>query len=73
MRFYLVLAAAALWLRPKFWKAMLAYISCAALSYLTVEAPEAPLHPRIFPMFFALAGIAISSLLSRVNQKRIAA
>jgi hypothetical protein len=38
-----------------------------------VEAPEARYTLEFFPMFFALAGIAISSLLSRVNQKRIAA
>jgi hypothetical protein len=70
---YLVLAAAALWLRPKFWKAMLAYILLRSALLLTVEAPEARYTLEFFPMFFALAGIAISSLLSKTRWRRIAA
>ena len=57
---YLVLAAVGLWLRPRFWKAMLAYILLRSALLLTVEAPEARYTLEFFPMLFALAGIALS-------------
>jgi len=64
---YLLLAAAALWLRPRFWRAMLAYILLRSALLLTVEAPEARYTLEFFPILFPLAGIAISSLLSKLN------
>ncbi|MGC1462592.1 MAG: hypothetical protein WA802_10350, partial [Terracidiphilus sp.] len=70
---YLVLAAAALWLRPKFWKAMLAYILLRCALLLTVEAPEARYTLEFFPILFPLAGIAVSSLVSRIKPKQTAA
>ena len=64
---YLVLAAAALWLRPRFWKAMLAYFLLRSALLLTVEAPEARYTLEFFPMVFALAGITVSSLFSKAK------
>ncbi len=64
---YLLLAAVGLWLRPKFWKAMLAYIVLRSALLLTVEAPEARYTLECFPMLFALGGIAVSELLCRIT------
>ena len=66
---YLVLAAFALWLRPRFWKAMLALILMRCALLLTVEAPEARYTLEFFPILFALGGIAISSLMRRRFEK----
>lgn len=70
---YLLLAAAGLWLRPQFWKAMLAYMLLRSALLLTVEAPEARYTLECFPILFALGGIALSSLLSKSRWRRIAA
>jgi hypothetical protein len=59
---YLVLAAVGLWLRPQFWKSMLAYMLLRSALLLTVEAPEARYTLECFPMLFALGGIALSIL-----------
>jgi len=67
---YLVLAVAALWLRPRFWKAMLAYILLRSALLLTVEAPEARYTLEFFPILFVLAGIAIASLLSKPDLRK---
>ena len=64
---YLVLAAFALWLRPRFWKAMLAYIVMRSALLLTVEAPEARYTLEFFPILFALGGIAVSRLMTKSN------
>jgi hypothetical protein len=71
--FYLLLAAAALWLRPRFWKAMLAYLLLRSALLLTVEAPEARYTLEFFPILFALAGITVGSLLSRTKSARLSA
>jgi hypothetical protein len=70
---YLVLAAATLWLRPKFWKTMLAYILLRCALLLTVEAPEARYTLEFFPILFPLAGIAVSSLVSRIKPRQTVA
>lgn len=64
--FYLLLAASACALRPRFWKAMLAYMLMRSALLLTVEAPEARYTLEFFPMVFALAGIALYCLINRV-------
>jgi Dolichyl-phosphate-mannose-protein mannosyltransferase len=64
--FYLVLAAIGLMLRPRFWKAMLAYMVIRSAMLLTVEAPEARYTLECFPMLFALGGIALYWLMNRV-------
>jgi hypothetical protein len=67
---YLALAAFALWLRPRFWKSMLAFFLMRCALLLTVEAPEARYTLEFFPILFALSGIAVSSLTARLNTKR---
>jgi hypothetical protein len=63
---YLVLAAAGLSVRPRFWRAMLAYMLMRSALLLTVEAPEARYTLECFPMLFVLAGVALSAALSKI-------
>ena len=63
---YLLLGAIGLCLRPRFWKAMLAYMLLRSALLLTVEAPEARYTLEFFPMLFALGGIALYWLTNRV-------
>jgi hypothetical protein len=63
---YLLLAAWALLLRPRFWKAMLVYLLLRSALLLTVEAPEARYTLELLPMAFALAGISVYCLMNRV-------
>jgi hypothetical protein len=63
---YLLLGAVGLCLRPKFWKAMLAYMVLRSAMLLTVEAPEARYTLECFPMLFALGGIALYWFMNRV-------
>jgi hypothetical protein len=63
---YLLVAAAALAFRPRFWKAMLAYILLRSALLLTVQAPEARYTLEFFPILFALAGIALYCVTNRV-------
>jgi hypothetical protein len=68
---YLLLALAGLWLRPRFWQALLAYMLLRSALLFTVEAPETRYTIECFPMIFALAGIALgagSSWIFRVNR-----
>jgi hypothetical protein len=67
---YLVLALFGLWLRPRFWKALLAYIFLRCCLLLTVHAPEARYTLECFPMIFALGGIALAAAKQRVNAPR---
>jgi hypothetical protein len=55
---YLLLGLAGLWLRPRFWGWMLAYMALRSCLLMTVEAPEARYTLECFPMLFALGGIA---------------
>lgn len=64
--FYLALAAIGLMFRPRFWKAMLAYMVLRSAMLLTVEAPEARYTLECFPMLFALGGIALYWVMNRV-------
>lgn len=56
---YLLLGFAGLWLRPRFWPCMLAYLVLRSALLLTVEAPEARYTLECFPILFALGGIAV--------------
>jgi Dolichyl-phosphate-mannose-protein mannosyltransferase len=63
---YLLLAAVGLCLRPRFWKALLAYMLLRSALLLTVEAPETRYTLECFPMLFALGGIALYWVTNRV-------
>jgi hypothetical protein len=63
---YLVLAAIGVLLRPRFWKALLAYILLRSAILLTVEAPETRYTIECFPMLFVLAGIGLYWVMMRV-------
>ncbi|MGA7339791.1 MAG: glycosyltransferase family 39 protein [Terracidiphilus sp.] len=60
---YLLLALAGLCLRPRFWRALAAYMVLRTLLLLTVEAPEARYTLECFPMMFALGGVALYRLI----------
>jgi hypothetical protein len=64
---YLLLGFAGLWLRPRFWPCMLAYLVLRSALLLTVEAPEARYTLECFPMLFALGGIAVASLWRKIT------
>ena len=63
---YLVLGIAGLFLRPKLWQWMLAYMVLRSALLLTVEAPEARYTLECFPMLFALGGVALYRLFTWV-------
>lgn len=63
---YIVFAAMGLCLRPRFWKALLAYMVLRSALLLTVEAPETRYTLECFPMIFALGGIWLYWVLYRV-------
>ena len=63
---YLALAAAGLRTRPRFWKALLAYILLRSALLLTVEAPETRYTIECFPMLFVLAGTGLYCVSVRV-------
>ena len=65
--FYLGLATLGIVLRPRFWKAMLAYILLRSALLLTVEAPETRYTIECFPMIFVLGGTALYWVIVRVG------
>ncbi|HZP04521.1 MAG TPA: glycosyltransferase family 39 protein [Terracidiphilus sp.] len=65
---YLLLAVIGLFLRPRFWAAMLAYMLLRSALLMTVEAPEARYTLECFPMLFALGGAAISAGIARLQR-----
>jgi hypothetical protein len=64
--FYLMLGAAGLWLRPRMWQWMLAYMALRSAMLLTVAAPEARYTLECFPMLFVLGGVALYRLMNWV-------
>ena len=64
---YLLLGFIGLWMRPRFWGAMLAYILLRSALLLAMAAPEARYTLECFPMLFAAGGIALWSLASRLH------
>jgi hypothetical protein len=57
---YLLLALAGLWMRPRLWPGMLAYLLLRSALLATIEAPEARYTLECFPILFALGGVALS-------------
>ena len=64
--FYLGFAGLGILLKPRFWKAMVAYILLRSALLLTVEAPETRYTIECFPMLFVLAGIGLYWVMVRV-------
>jgi hypothetical protein len=67
---YLLLAVAGLCLRPRFWRAMLAYILLRSALLTTVEAPETRYTIECFPMLFVMGGIAICAFFRIIAERR---
>lgn len=67
--FYLLLAAIGLYLRPRLWIWMLAYMLLRSAMLLTVCPPEARYTLECFPMLFALGGIAIAALVGEGRRR----
>jgi hypothetical protein len=63
---YLLLGAAALWMRPKYWVWVMLYMVLRSGLLMTIEAPEARYTLECFPMLFALGGIAAYRLTNCV-------
>ena len=63
---YLLLGLAGLWMRPRFWPWMLAYMALRSGLLMTVAAPEARYTLECFPMLFALGGIAVHGALRKM-------
>jgi Dolichyl-phosphate-mannose-protein mannosyltransferase len=66
--FYLLLALAGLWLRPRLWQWMLAYVLLRSALLWTIEAPEARYTLECFPILFALGGIALGQACRKIQQ-----
>jgi hypothetical protein len=56
---YLLLGIAGLWMRPRFWLPMLAYMLLRSALLTTIAAPEMRYTLECFPMLFALGGVAL--------------
>jgi hypothetical protein len=67
---YLLLAAAGLWLRPRLWSWMLAYMAMRSALLMTIEAPEARYTLECFPILFVLGGIGLCELIARLSSRR---
>lgn len=67
---YLLLGIAGLWLRPKLWPWMLAYMALRSAMLLTVNPPEARYTLECFPMLFVLGGVAVAQILSKRQSQR---
>jgi hypothetical protein len=63
---YLLLAAVGLWMRPRFWPWMVAYMVLRSAMLTTIEAPEARYTLECFPMLFVLGGIGLGGALRRI-------
>lgn len=71
---YLALALAGLWLRPRFWKPLLAYmvLRCVLL-LVTINGPEDRYTLEFFPMIFTWGGVAIAAGMHRFAARRTGA
>jgi hypothetical protein len=63
---YLLLGVAGMWLRPRLWWAMLAYILMRSAMLTTFASTETRYTLECFPMLFALGGIALYRLTRTV-------
>ncbi len=66
---YLLLAAIGVWLRPRYWQALLAYILMRSGLLLTIHAPETRYTIECFPMLLALGGIAMAAGFGKAAQQ----
>ena len=62
---YLLLGCVGLWLRPRLWPWMLAYMLLRSAMLLTITGPEARYTLECFPMLFALGGVAVAGVGNR--------
>ena len=71
---YLLLGVAGLWMKPCFWRVMLAYILLRSALLTTIAAPETRYTLECFPILFALGGVAMWRGLEKIGRlrKRIA-
>jgi hypothetical protein len=69
---YLLLAAAGLWLRPRFWPVLVAYMLLRSALLLTVAAPETRYTLECFPMLIALGGVAVGAGIRRLFRRGFA-
>jgi hypothetical protein len=56
---YLLLGIAGMFLRPRLWRWMVAYMVLRSMLLMTVEAPEARDTLECFPMLFVLGGLGL--------------
>jgi hypothetical protein len=56
---YLLLGIAGVFMRPRMWPWLVAYMALRSALLLTVEAPEARYTLECFPMLFVLGGLAL--------------
>jgi hypothetical protein len=68
---YLLLGLAGLWLRPRYWQWMAAYLVMRSLLLTTIEGPEARYTLECFPMLFALGGIAVWGSVKKLQKLRL--
>jgi hypothetical protein len=64
---YLLLGLAGLWLRPRYWQWMVAYMVMRSLLLMTIEGPEARYTLECFPILFALGGIGLWGAVMRIQ------
>ena len=64
--FYLLLGFGGLWLRPRLWPWMLAFMAMRSAMLLTVGAPEARYTLECFPMLFVLGGTGLYRFMNWV-------
>lgn len=67
---YFVLGAVGLWLRPRFWKALLAYVLLRCALLLTIASPEDRYTVEFFPILCAWGGVAIATGLRGLAARR---
>ena len=70
---YLILGIAGLFMRPRFWGAMLAYMLLRSALLLTIEAPETRYTLECFPMLFAGGGVALACAAERIYLSKLKA
>lgn len=58
---YFALGAVGLWLRPRFWKALLAYVLLRCALLLTIAGPEDRYTVEFFPILCAWGGVAMAA------------
>ncbi|HKN22247.1 MAG TPA: glycosyltransferase family 39 protein [Terracidiphilus sp.] len=62
---YLLLGMVGIFLRPRYWGALLAYLLLRSMLLGTLGAPETRYTLECFPMLFVLSGIALSRWMDR--------